>query len=133
MGLEKYSYDIQRKTLEPKRKESEHERKKSREKYIKHQRRQDDMAKKMQARRIVFYIVVLFFMASMILLKFNSIHMLQRDIEGIKQQSRTISENNEDLNIKISESISLEKIEKIAKEKLNMVYPTREDAINIKP
>ncbi|MGL5634976.1 MAG: hypothetical protein ACRDDL_07945 [Sarcina sp.] len=133
MGLEKYNYDIQRKTLEPKRKESEHERRKSREKYIKQQRRQVDIAKKMQAKRIVFYVVILFSMASVILLKFNSIHMLQREIESIKQESRTISEHNEDLNIKISESISLEKIEKVAKEKLNMVYPTREDAVNIKP
>ena len=68
-----------------------------------------------------------------ILSRYNAIYTIQTDITNLNNQIKVMSEKNEDFNIKISESGSLEKIEKIAFDKLDMVYPNRNDSMNIVP
>lgn len=133
MGIENLKQDIQRRTLEPKRRELEHERKKSEEKYLRRQKEKAQKANNMMMRRVMTCTVGVAVLGVIILMRYNTIFSLQSDIKDINGEIKILSENNEDLNIKISEGLSLEKIEKIAADKLGMVYPSKEDVVNIVP
>lgn len=133
MGIENLNQDIQRRTLEPKRRELEHERKKSEEKYLRRQKEKAQKANNMMMRRVMTCTVGVAVLGVIILMRYNTIFSLQSDIKDINGEIKILSENNEDLNIKISEGLSLEKIEKIAADKLGMVYPSKEDVVNIVP
>lgn len=133
MGIENLKHDIQRKTLEPKRRESGHERKKLEEKYLRRQKERAQRANVNRAKRITTYTIGVLVLGVIILMRFNTIYGLQSEIKNINSEIKVLSENNEDLNIKISEGLSLEKIEKIALDKLDMFYPSKEDVVDIVP
>ncbi|MGL4451461.1 MAG: hypothetical protein ACRCTZ_09755 [Sarcina sp.] len=132
MGIENLNHDIQRRTLEPKKKQSQHERKKLEEKYLRRQKEKIQKANNMMMRRILTYTVGVAILGVIVLMRYNTIFGLQSDIKNINSEMKVLSENNEDLNIKISEGLSLEKIEKIAIEN-GMIYPSKEDVVNIVP
>ena len=133
MGIENLKYDIEKSTLEPKRKKSQYERKRLEQKYLIRQKERAKRARVRRVKRDLTYTVCAIALGFLIVWRFSGIYELQSDIETIKGEIRLLSESNEDLNIKISEGISLEKIEKVALEKLDMVYPSREDVVNIVP
>ncbi|WP_297519159.1 hypothetical protein [uncultured Clostridium sp.] len=133
MGIENLRNDIQRKTLEPKKKQSQHERRKSEERYFRRQNEREKRANYQMVKRITSCTVGVLLLGVIVLLRYNMIFGLQSDIKDVNGQIKVLSEGNEDLNIKISEGLSLEKIEKIAADELNMIYPKKEDVVNIVP
>ncbi|MGL4761558.1 MAG: hypothetical protein ACRC6T_02375 [Sarcina sp.] len=133
MGIENLNHEIQRRTLEPKRKQSQHERRKSEEKYIRQQQERTKRANVRMVKRVTSCTIGILVLGVITLLRYNVIFGLQSDIKDINGQMKVLSENNEDLNIKISEGLSLEKIEKIATDKLDMIYPNKEDVVNMVP
>ncbi|MGL4655317.1 MAG: hypothetical protein ACRCWM_05450 [Sarcina sp.] len=133
MGIENLNRDIQRRTLEPKRKQSQHERKKLEERYLRRQKERAQRANINMVKRATTYTVGVVILGIIVLMRFNTIYGLQSDIKDMNSEIKTLSENNEDLNIKISEGLSLEKIEKIATEELDMIYPSKEDVVDIVP
>ena len=133
MGIENLKYDIEKSTLEPKRKKSQYERKKIEEKYLIRQKERAKRSNIRKIKRVLTYTIGAIILGFITLMRFSGIYKLQSEIQGINNEIRILSENNEDLNIKISEGLSLEKIEKIAIDKLDMIYPGREDVVNIIP
>lgn len=132
MGIQKLKYNMQVDTHKQK-KHTDKRNTREEELYDRNQAHRLDQKKRRMVTTSIVSIATMITMAIIILSRFNAIYAVQGEISNFKGEIRTFSESNEDLNIKISESVSLEKLEKIAREKLNMVYPSREDAINIVP
>ena len=131
MGIENLKYDIEKSILEPKRKKSQYERKKLEEKYLMRQKEKAKRASIRRVKRVLTYTVGIIILGFITLIRFSGIYELQSEIEELNGEIRVLSEDNEDLNIKISEGLSLEKIEKVAVDQLDMIYPSKEDVVNI--
>lgn len=134
MGIEKFKHSNMQTNSQPKRSISEES--KRRQEWQKEERRikgDRDKESRFLVTKSIAAMGVMIMMAVVILVRFNSIYAAQAQISTLNTDVKNLSESNEDLSIKISESVSLEKLEKIAKEKLGMVYPSKDDAINIVP
>lgn len=55
----------------------------------------------------------------------------QNQLSQVNQEIKTLSSENEALQVELLKSSSLEKIENIAKNKLNMISPTKESIVDI--
>lgn len=62
----------------------------------------------------------------------SNIYNMQSNIKKMESEAKLIGEQNEDLRIKLLQNSSLEKIEKIAREKLKMIDPQKEDIMDVK-
>lgn len=134
MGIEKFKHSNMQTNSQPKRSISEES--KRRQEWQKEERRikgDRDKESRFLVTKSIAAMGVMIMMAVVILVRFNSIYAAQAQISTLNTDVKNLSESNEDLSIKISESVSLEKLEKIAKEKLGMVYPSKDDTINIVP
>lgn len=129
MIIEKFNHDIERQTLQPKKKEKD--RRKSREEYRKNQLKiQVRKEKKVRGTSMLF--ATLFFVCGFVILaRDNKIYQKQENISVMKNELKILAAENEDMNIKLLENTSLEKIESIAKDKLSMVTPNAQDVVNI--
>lgn len=129
MIIEKINHDIERQTLQPKKKEKD--RRKSREEYRKKQFKiQTKKGKSIRGTSMLF--AGLFFICGFVILARDSkIYKQQENITAIKSELKILAAENEDMNIKLLENTSLEKIEQIAREKLGMLTPSADDVINI--
>ena len=134
MGIEKIKHNIQGNITNPKIKEQNNKRRKLRERrYLDNLAIRDEQKKN----RVIFgtsITMFVFICASIFILnRYNTIYTIQGDITNFNRDIKVMSEKNEDLNIRISEGASLEKIEKVAFDKLDMIYPNRDDSMNILP
>ncbi|MGL4990709.1 MAG: hypothetical protein ACRC57_06030 [Sarcina sp.] len=132
MGIEKLKYENMKVNTQPKRRISEQKNKRINDEiYERNRIRKINRQNKNFMKRTVFFVSMIFILAVVTLVRFNSIYSTQGQISTLKSEIKTVTESNEALNIQISEGVSLEKLEKIASERLDMIYPNRNDAINI--
>ncbi len=129
MVVEKTNYEREKQTLQPKRKKID--RSKRREEYRKKQfKLKQEKDKKIRSLSVLTAGLIAVF-GMIILITDCQIYKKQQEITKIKNDIRIMKENNEDLRIKLLEHSSLENIEKVAKEKLGMVFPEKEDMLQI--
>lgn len=129
MGIEKLRHDIQR-DINPKIREQKNRRRKlNEERYIQRHLKREVQRKRRVILGTSLLVVGCIAMSAFVLGRFRSIYSVQAQITQLNGEIKVMSEKNEDLTIKISEGASLEKIEKIALEKLGMIYPRRDDSI----
>lgn len=132
MGIEKLNYENMQVNMQPRKKISEQKNKRINDEiYERNRIRKINRQNKNFMKRTVFFVSMIFVLAVLTLVRFNSIYSTQGQISNLKNEIKTVAESNEALNIQISEGVSLEKLEKIASERLDMIYPNRNDAINI--
>lgn len=127
MGLRDYRGYEQ---VKPQREKSGVERKRSKELYLRKQARKKKIKDKKLTRSVLLVAILLFITGAFTIARDMKIYNAKSEINKLKADSKLIREKNEDLKIKLLKNSSLEKIEKIAKEKLNMIKPEGDDIMD---
>lgn len=127
MGLRDYRGYEQ---VKPQREKSGVERKRSKELYLRKQARKKKIKDKKLKNSVLLVAMLLFITGAITISRDMKIYNAKSEINKLKADSKLIMEKNEDLKIKLLKNSSLEKIEKIAKEKLNMVKPESDDIMD---
>lgn len=130
MGLRDYrGYEqVKPQRQEPDRKNE----KKSKKLYIQRQLRNKRKMDKKLRNSTLMVASLIFITGAIIVGRDVKIYKTQQSIDQTKKESKLVKEKNEDLKIKLLQNSSLEKIEKIAREKLKMINPNGEDIVDFK-
>ncbi|MGL5615563.1 MAG: hypothetical protein ACRDD2_04950 [Sarcina sp.] len=130
MGLRDYrGYE----NLQPQRREAEREfDPKEKRLYLKKIARLKKKKDQSFKNSVLMVAVLTCVLGGIIIKRDSNIYNMQSNIKKMESEAKLIGEQNEDLRIKLLQNSSLEKIEKIAREKLKMIDPQKEDIMDVK-
>ncbi len=80
---------------------------------------------------MMIIIGLIFVLGFIIISRDGKVYEMQNELSKISKNISSVISENEALEIKILKSISLDDIASAAKKRLNMVFPTKEDIINL--
>lgn len=128
MGLRDYrGYD----QVKPQRREQgKEEKQRSKKLYLERQARNRHRNEKKLRSSVLLVSALIFITGAFTISRDIKIYKSKNAITKLQSDSKIIKEKNEDLKIKLLKNSSLEKIEKIAREKLKMIDPNGEDIMD---
>lgn len=128
MGLRDYrGYD----QVKPQRREQgKEEKQRSKKLYLERQARKKRRNDKKIRSSVLLVSALIFIAGAFTISRDINIYKSKNAITKLQSDAKIIKEKNEDLKIKLLQNSSLEKIEKIARERLKMIDPNGEDIMD---
>ena len=132
MAIDKYQYTTRQRKLEPEYEKKPQKKKKL--KVVEDVKRQDihvSKEQKKQQRNITMLIVLVFAVLLVISYRNSQINESFSEVQDLKKELSSLEKENEQLKVNIENSLNVNYIEQMAKEKLGMQKLTNKDMIHI--
>ena len=119
--------------LKPQRKKQTTPSRKSYDKEIKksQQQRKIRQREKKLKKNVIQVVFLILIVGGITITRDMKVYETQKQLDSINKQMNTVITENEALKVEILKAGSLEKIEEVAKNKLKMILPTKDDMVKL--
>lgn len=133
MVVKEYNYSNGSSALDPKRQNNSPSRKGNQQKKHKKSIRPEkkSLFKRVLINDVAHIAAVILILGGITISRDARVFSTQKQLSQINREIKTLSSESEALQVELLKSSSLEDIESIAKEKLNMISPTKESIVDI--